>query len=552
MTDSQGKICGPYLSVVATARNDNHGGNFKERMQLFIDGLLFQSEKYQIPVELIIVEWNPPVDQPPLHGLFQWPATHPYCTVRFIEVPREIHRRYRHAEHLPLYQMIAKNVGVRRARGEYILCTNIDILFADELFRHLGERRLEKGKLYRATRYDVDLDLSKDISIAQCVDDLSKHIVRVNDRGGSSHLKTGERFYIYPENIEEIYPVVRSFFSLLAPFFTNACGDLQLMHRDDWYDVKGYPELDMLAFHLDSLFHYLAISSGLSEEIFPDSMCIYHIEHTAGWSPEAEKNKSLDQRYVSKKITRMTDAQINVLGHEIINENPDGYRLNGTHWGLVLDQLPQTCLLRAHWDRQSGNQGFLQLSPKEAPYGIADEQFDLDDFLLQIDRKAAQLAEVGSRLGADSFREWLRRVLLLEKQATKSDTLTDERIARLVDTVENKKLIIFGTGMAYRAGIRILIKRFGITPSYILDNSPAMQGKWVDGLEVRPPAVLMNEQKDDILVLIASSFYEDIKAQLSDMGLLENQHFLKIYNQKITDFCTARHYLAGCSFYENQ
>ena len=29
--------------------------------------------------------------------------------------------------------MIAKNVGIRRARGEFVLATNIDILFSSEL-----------------------------------------------------------------------------------------------------------------------------------------------------------------------------------------------------------------------------------------------------------------------------------------------------------------------------------------------------------------------------------------------------------------------------------
>ncbi len=44
----------PYLSIVAAARNDNHGGNMLRRMQIFISGVITQARRYQVPIELII------------------------------------------------------------------------------------------------------------------------------------------------------------------------------------------------------------------------------------------------------------------------------------------------------------------------------------------------------------------------------------------------------------------------------------------------------------------------------------------------------------------
>ena len=41
----------PYLSVVVTARNDDHGGNLLGRMQIFVDGWLAQARRYRIPSE---------------------------------------------------------------------------------------------------------------------------------------------------------------------------------------------------------------------------------------------------------------------------------------------------------------------------------------------------------------------------------------------------------------------------------------------------------------------------------------------------------------------
>jgi hypothetical protein len=37
--------------------------------------------------------------------------------------------------------MIAKNVGIRRARGRFVLATNVDILLDDALVRFLRDRR---------------------------------------------------------------------------------------------------------------------------------------------------------------------------------------------------------------------------------------------------------------------------------------------------------------------------------------------------------------------------------------------------------------------------
>src|SRR5215467_3833356 len=92
----------PYLSLVATARNDNHGGNLLGRMQVFVTAWINQCKRHNLRAELILVEWNPPTDKPGLAEALRWPADTGPCDVRIIEVPRELHARYRHAAALPL------------------------------------------------------------------------------------------------------------------------------------------------------------------------------------------------------------------------------------------------------------------------------------------------------------------------------------------------------------------------------------------------------------------------------------------------------------------
>ena len=175
----------PYLSLVVTARNDDHGGNLLGRTQAFVNCWLGHCRRFSISSELIIVEWNPPPDRPGLIDELQWPEDLGSCVVRFLRVPSELHRRYRHAEALPLYQMIGKNVGIRRARGQFVLATNIDILFSSELAAFLAARQLQSGRMYRIDRHDamsaVPVDAPVDEQLAYC----RTHLIRVNRREGT-------------------------------------------------------------------------------------------------------------------------------------------------------------------------------------------------------------------------------------------------------------------------------------------------------------------------------------------------------------------------------
>jgi hypothetical protein len=183
----------PYLSLVVTARNDDHGGNLLGRMQMFVNGWTTHALRHNLASELIIVEWNPPADRPRLQEALQWPEDFGPCAVRFLEVPPELHRRYEHAEALPLYQMIAKNVGIRRARGRFILATNIDILFSNELAAFLAERQLDPNRMYRIDRHDAMSDVPAGATLNSQLEYCRTHLLRVNAREGTFPIRPDGR-----------------------------------------------------------------------------------------------------------------------------------------------------------------------------------------------------------------------------------------------------------------------------------------------------------------------------------------------------------------------
>src|SRR5437899_509792 len=130
----------PYLSVVVATRNDDHGGDPLKRLQALVNTFDAQCAVNGLDAELIVVEWNPPPDRPSVGSLLRLPDSG-FCTYRFIQVPADLHHRLRYADVLPLFQMIAKNVGIRRARGRFVLATNIDIVLSNELVELIASRQ---------------------------------------------------------------------------------------------------------------------------------------------------------------------------------------------------------------------------------------------------------------------------------------------------------------------------------------------------------------------------------------------------------------------------
>ncbi|MBL4668316.1 MAG: glycosyltransferase family 2 protein [Flavobacteriales bacterium] len=147
----------PYLSIVIAGRNDNYGGNFNQRIERSINWLSFHIEKHQLSTELIIVNYNPIIGEKPLSKLINWPKNNNYLTIKIITVPEDIHNSFENEsirKKVPLYEFIAKNIGIRRANGEYILATNADIIFDPEIIKTISQRSLNKNYFYRADRCD--------------------------------------------------------------------------------------------------------------------------------------------------------------------------------------------------------------------------------------------------------------------------------------------------------------------------------------------------------------------------------------------------------------
>jgi len=292
------------LSIVVASRNDDHGGATLKRMRLFLQGLLDQTRRHRLTAELIVVEWNPPDDRPRLREVLPKPCPRDWLTLRYVEVPPSIHRRYRCAPELPLFQMIAKNVGIRRARGAFILCTNVDLLFSDPLLRLLADKPLRRDTYYRANRCDVPdgIDPGWDISrqLAWCQGNVIRRLGRdpryrhVNHETVAMQDKSALKKWLLDKWALSWSREKRILYGLDS----FACGDFTLMSREAWTAIQGYLELDLYSLHVDFLGLIAAASLGYRQHVFPREACTYHVDHASGWQSMSplEKVRFLERR----------------------------------------------------------------------------------------------------------------------------------------------------------------------------------------------------------------------------------------------------------------
>lgn len=375
-----------HLSLVATSRNDNHGGYLTQRMQHFVDGFVAQCRRHALRAELIMVEWNPPQDRRPLAEELAWPAERGPCEIRIVTVPRELHGALAHGDKLPLFQMIAKNVGIRRARGRFVLATNIDILFSDEVMRLMRDA-LRDGHLYRVERYDVPTQVPASADFGRVLEFCEREAFRRHVTGFTlfrrdgrwqprsalaaklqtvwrGAVRTWQRAWGLgapaqageptPANLR---PVRRTLWLALRSLqwiwqavirrelFTNACGDFTLLSRADWFRLRGYPEWPVYSWNIDSILLYQAHRSRIREIYLGDAARIYHIEHApgSGFTPESS-GKLFDrlaalgipyldwERDVEPKIREMDRARSR-------GELPIVY--NDADWGFARHALPE-------------------------------------------------------------------------------------------------------------------------------------------------------------------------------------------------------------------
>ena len=337
----------PYLSIVFVVRNDDYGGDFNERLQNSVNWLSHFIEKLELPTELFLVNYNPMSERAPLTESINWPCDRSYLQIRMLTVPTETHQEMVNPEiryTVPVFEFPAKNVALRRARGEYIISTNADILLDPQILEFVKKQKATKGNYYRADRYDYHRLEKYDFDdTSALLKEIQKNIFIVHFKGYAFELKDGLKPGPLKEarrkNAKRIKKNLNSlkweslaikrgwtvvYDNIPQKFHTHCSGDFMMMHRDYWHELRGYPEETLISTHVDALFTVMAGTSGLKEVVLKHPL--YHQDHERRYVTNVSRDDA------DNRIQHMYDRLTKEGKLMVAQKAPIIY--NDENWGL--------------------------------------------------------------------------------------------------------------------------------------------------------------------------------------------------------------------------
>ena len=259
-----------FLSAAVIGRNDNYGGRLNERATYCLNTLLDTFD------EVVYVDWNSPGK--PLTdeiSITVNPDRLKTIVVTEAECRKLLGEKYNSAQ--KCCAVYARNVGVRRASGDVVVSTNIDIIpprreYLDILIKeHLGPK-----DLITITRTDVHIDhlhsFFNENKSYQKLRDFMPVFYGVNS--------------IHHKIMSPILEVNKEIFDLAkkqnkateAASVICACGDFQIARRDMYHEIKGFDESLYKRGCDDTNIQFKIILAGgtVKGTTFPP---VYHIDH---------------------------------------------------------------------------------------------------------------------------------------------------------------------------------------------------------------------------------------------------------------------------------
>ena len=246
------------ISAIIISRNDNYGGHLNERATYAINSAINTYD------EVIYVDWNSPThsllwdikDNLQLKGNLKHfvitPEIASYLTNNNPDVQK-------------CCEVLARNIGIRRATGDYIVSTNIDIIHPKREDIESIINDSDNNTMITLSRREVTWDIIKEF------------------HGGEMKFQEWDKLrdYIYINSEERIYEektVTGDDYSLI-----NCCGDFQIAPKHIWDEIKGFEEELIYPLFADTNVQKKAVKHGFGlKAIYNPPM--FHINHgSKGW-----------------------------------------------------------------------------------------------------------------------------------------------------------------------------------------------------------------------------------------------------------------------------
>lgn len=252
------------ISAVIVSRDDNYGGNLHHRATLCLKNMV---DFYD---EVIYVDWKPFNNV----SLFDR-IKHNLPTsgkIKHIRVEKEdINLYIPECINHSIIETIGRNVGIRRATGDWIVSTNIDVICDRP-----DVNNYSKDCFYVGRRRDVP----------------EHHHLKVTDMNVFRNELSNSNYPKKPYSVIDGKAVwdKDDIWSLVV-----CCGDFQIAHKDLWYSIKGFEESMTGRLAADGTVMKKANILGFKTGV-DDKINVFHLDHNS--SVNREPNEILPMNNV--------------------------------------------------------------------------------------------------------------------------------------------------------------------------------------------------------------------------------------------------------------
>ena len=246
------------ISAVIVSRNDNYGGHLNERATYAINSAIDSFD------EVIYVDWNSDT-----HSLIYDIENNLQSkgNLKHTAIPPTLASAFTnydpHAQ--KCCEVLARNIGIRRATGDYIVSTNIDIIQPkrEDILKVIEETG--ENSFTTVSRREVEWDYIKKFQGGD-----------YNFSNWSAFRDDAYKTSVPRNKLESTTPGDE--YSII-----NCCGDFQLASKKVWETIKGFEEELIYPLYADTNVQKKAKLSGfnLTGQFSPP---LFHINHgSQGW-----------------------------------------------------------------------------------------------------------------------------------------------------------------------------------------------------------------------------------------------------------------------------
>ena len=233
-------------TVVIPTRNDNYGMFLAERAIQCLNSMTAVFD------EVIVVDWNSPHDLPLIEQIIDY--LEPTGKIKNITVSKKFISENVKFGSQPCCEVLARNIGIRRAKGDWIVSSNIDIIATP-----FSTEQLNENTLYTVPKYNV----MENVHLTQ--------LLPISNHDKVFNLKANKHLFERMKRCEEVVPSDK--YSLIV-----GCGDFQVAHKNVWNTIRGFEEsLLHRCFADTNVMVKAATHPNLKTDIL--EIDVFHLEH---------------------------------------------------------------------------------------------------------------------------------------------------------------------------------------------------------------------------------------------------------------------------------